>query len=264
MGNLAFNVDGVGFPVAFADSSQESFPPSLINDGQQGTFWVSEGTEPGEGPTPENPTHVGVDLGESHPVGEVTKVPRTQGSTVWGPRAYTVEVSTDGQTWTGVAAESETEPAPTAPATSEFEAIEARYVRLRVTEAWGGFTDPAPNVQLAELEVRGAPVLALSAKPRKRKARAGGKARFKAILANSGNAAASGIEVCAKVPKRLAKVKGRRCAAAEGLDPGAKLRSRLKLEPTRRARGKRVTVRFKATAAEAAPAKARAVLKVKR
>jgi BNR repeat-containing family member/F5/8 type C domain len=147
--NLALNRTGTGFPAAFADDAQPSFPPSLANDGNLSTFWVSAGTQAGQGPTPEHPVHVGVDLGEPKRIGEVTMIPRPG----FGPRAYTVEVSDDGQAWTQVAAEPD---APNDAVTSEFAAVTARHVRLRMTAGWDRIQPPR-NVQVAELEVRAPP-----------------------------------------------------------------------------------------------------------
>jgi hypothetical protein len=133
---------------AFADDSQPAFPPSLLTDGDRDSFWVSAGTAAGQGPSPEHPVHAGVDLGESRRVSGITMIPRTG----YGPRAYTVEVSEDGQAWTEAAA------VPAAPndwvVTELATPVTARHVRLRITDGWDSVRPPR-NVQVAELEVRG-------------------------------------------------------------------------------------------------------------
>jgi hypothetical protein len=145
-GNLALNRAGSGFPAAFADSHQAAFPPALANDGNIGTFWVSGGTQAGQGPTPANPVHAGVDLGAPKRFDTVTMIPRP----AFGPRAYTIEVSDDGAGWTEVAA---VPAAPDDAVTTSFAPVTARHVRLRMTAAWDRIQPPR-NVQIAELEVR--------------------------------------------------------------------------------------------------------------
>jgi hypothetical protein len=144
--NLALNRTGSGFPAAFADDHQAAFPPALLNDGNVGTFWVSAGTQAGQGPSPEHPIHAGVDLGAAKRIGEVTMIPRP----AFGPTAYTVEVSGDGATWTEVAA---VPAAPNDVVTTRFAPVTARHVRLRMTGAWDRIQPPR-NVQVAELELR--------------------------------------------------------------------------------------------------------------
>jgi hypothetical protein len=144
--NLALNRSGTGFPAAFADDHQTAFPPALANDGNLGTFWVSAGTQAGQGPTPEHPIHVGVDLGAPKRFGAVTMIPRPG----FGPSAYTVEVSQDGESWAQVAAEPA---AANDTVTSTFAPQTARLVRLRMTGGWDRIQPPR-NVQVVELEVR--------------------------------------------------------------------------------------------------------------
>ena len=144
--NLALNRSGTGHPAAFADDHQAAFPAALANDGNLGTFWVSAGTQAGQGPSPDHPIHVGVDLGAPARVGEVTMIPRPG----FGPSAYTVEVSRDGETWTQVA---EVPAAPNDSATTRFAPVTARHVRLRTTGGWDR-VQPPRNVQVAELELR--------------------------------------------------------------------------------------------------------------
>jgi putative BNR repeat neuraminidase/F5/8 type C domain-containing protein len=146
VGNLALNRTGTGFPAAFADDHQPAFPPALANDGNLSTFWVSAGTQAGQGPTPEHPVHAGVDLGEPMSFDEVTMIPRP----AFGPRAYTVEVTADGASWTQVASVPD---APDGEVTSSFAPVTARHVRLRMTAGWDRIQPPR-NVQIAELEVR--------------------------------------------------------------------------------------------------------------
>jgi len=146
-GDLALNGLGTAWPAISASSTQGPYLPTLANDGNPATFWVAEGTKSGEGPSPEKPAYLTVDHGAPVRIAAVTMVPRVN----YGPRAYAVEVSTDGQAWTEVAA---VPAAPNGPSTSTFaEPVTARYLRLKITDSWDA-TRPPRNVQVAELEER--------------------------------------------------------------------------------------------------------------
>jgi hypothetical protein len=145
--DLALNGLGAAWPAISASSSQATQPPTLANDGSAGTFWVAAGTKSGEGPSPEKAAYLTVDHGVPVTIAAVTMVPRVN----YGPKAYAVEVSTDGQTWTEVAS---VPAAPNGPSTTTFaEPVTARYLRLKITDSWDG-TRPPRNVQVAELEER--------------------------------------------------------------------------------------------------------------
>jgi hypothetical protein len=90
--------------------------------------------------------HAGVDLGAPRSFDSVTMIPRPG----FGPRAYTIEVSGDGQSWTEVAA---VPSAANDTVTTRFPAVTARHVRLRMTGGWDRIQPPR-NVQIVELEVR--------------------------------------------------------------------------------------------------------------
>jgi F5/8 type C domain len=231
--NLALNRDGEGFPQAFADSNQAAFPPSLANDGNLNTFWVSAGTQAGQGPSPENPIHLGVDVGRSHRLGEVTMIPRVH----FGPRAYTIEASSDGESWTEVAA---VPAAPNASVSTGFETVAARYVRLRITNAYDS-VQPPRNVQVAELEVRAGPVppapaLDSSVTPRRRAVKVGKPARFRFTVANAGDDPARGLRLCIAAPKRKVRVLGAPCCGAPSLAAGASMTATFTLKPRPSAR----------------------------
>ena len=157
--NLALNRSGIGLPEAYAH--QGGFPPSqsgrepkFVNDGDVDTFWVSGPDNPvaGNGPSEEIPVYLGVDLGELHPLGATRMVPRPS----FGPTNYTVEVSDedvpweDAEDWTEVASVTG---APNGPLTTEFEAVEARHLRLRITGSRDSAGQPPRNTQVAELLV---------------------------------------------------------------------------------------------------------------
>jgi len=259
--NLARNPDGVGVPEMFADSSQALYPPALANDGDLDTFWVSAGTSAGQGPSPSNPVHLGVDLGESHPLGEVTVAPRINFA---GPRSYAVEVSADGESWNQVA---DVVDSPNVELTTKFPTTQARYLRLRITDSWDA-VQPPRNVQVAELMVRARDdseaALQLRVKPKRLKAKPGRLAKFRTTTSNTGDAAAAKVRVCVKVPKRMVKLKGAACRVTKSLAAGKATSTAFKLKPKRRARGKKIKVVFKATSPSAQAAKATATLKVRK
>lgn len=154
--DLARNTTGEGFPLAFASSTQGGpYAPSAANDGDPGTFWVSGGLRPGDGPTSEAPEFVGVDLSGVTRFTQVAMTPRVRpdGGGPTGPIDYTVEVSDDGQTWTRVG---EVVGAPAnRTITTSFPAVRAERVRLLVTASSAGSAGGlAPNTQVASLEVR--------------------------------------------------------------------------------------------------------------
>lgn len=259
--NLALNREGEGFPEAFADSNQPAFPPALSNDGNLNTFWVSSGTQAGQGPSPESPIHLGVDLGQTHPLAEVTMIPRVN----FGPRVYTIEVSSDEESWTEVAA---VPAAPNASVTTGFETIAARYVRLRITDAYDS-VQPPRNAQVAELEVRAGQLLAEpdlrpSVRPRRTSARVGRPVRFRFKVANAGDAAASAMRLCVVVPRRKLGVIGPACDRSPTLGIGDSLDSDFRLRPKRAARGRTVKARFVVSAANAGPDAVTATLRVRR
>ena len=145
--DLALNGLGAAWPAISASSSESAQRPTLANDGSASTFWVAAGTKTGEGPTPEKPAYLTVDHGAPVTIAAVTMVPRVN----YGPKAYAVEISADGQAWREVAA---VPAAPNGPSTSTFaEPVAARYLRLKVTDSWDRVRPPR-NVQVVELEER--------------------------------------------------------------------------------------------------------------
>jgi hypothetical protein len=144
--DLARNDVGAPFPAPFASSNQPAYPAWLAFDGNASTFWVSWGTVAGQGPSATAPEYVGVDLGAPTLIGSVTVVPRVN----YGPKAYTIEISGDGTTWTQVAA---VPSPPNGTVKTTLAPVAARLVRLRITDGYDK-TRPPRNVQVSSLEVR--------------------------------------------------------------------------------------------------------------
>lgn len=120
-----------------ATSSQSSYPPSYANDDVTDTFWVSQDR-------PEVTTqYLTCNLGASYTVNEVWICPRAN----YGPKDTTVEVSTNGTSFTPVAG-------PTALANGDgpyiftFGAVSATHVRLKVTTSYS-----SQNTQVREFKI---------------------------------------------------------------------------------------------------------------
>jgi hypothetical protein len=146
--DAALNTSGSPYPRAWSSTAQDKNPVSWVNDGDPSTFWVSGGAVPGQGPTADRPEFLGVELAEPTEIGAIA----TNGRGNWSPRRFDVQVSLDGRTWSTVA----TVESPKNGRLTSFAPVEARYVRLRITEAWTPET-PSSNTQVAEFRVHAAP-----------------------------------------------------------------------------------------------------------
>lgn len=109
----------------------------------------------------------------------------------------------------------------------------------------------------------GAPDLEVRVSSKKRKLEAGEKAKFAVEVTNAGTAAANGVTVCIKAPKKAkGEVKANACTELGELAAGASDDAKLKAKTTAEARGRyRLTLTASAVGAENATAKAK--LKVK-
>lgn len=143
------------FPHAYASSFQPGQEPYRAFDGVTDTWWVSIGTEAGQGPSTTNPEWIAVDFGAPVEVGWVKITPRGQR----GPVDYELQVlESDGTTWDAV------ETVTDAPDTALEHEIDpprlTEQVRVYVTRSRdpGGPTcdDPCDprNVQIDYIEVR--------------------------------------------------------------------------------------------------------------
>ncbi len=106
--------------------------------------------------------------------------------------------------------------------------------------------------------------LSLDVMPRRASVKAGKRKTFRARVGNTGDAPATDVRLCAEAPKRKAKVTGRKCFRYPTLADPYTETARFKVKAKRRAAGKKVSLRFVATAANADRQTARATLKVKR
>ena len=145
--DAALNHSGSPYPRVWSSTAQDKNPASWVNDGDSSTFWVSGGAVPGQGPTAERPEFLGVELAEQTDVTAVA----TGGRGNWSPRRFDVQVSLDGQTWSTVA----TVESPKNGTVTSFDPVAARFIRLRITEAWSPAL-PASNTQVAVFRVQAA------------------------------------------------------------------------------------------------------------
>ncbi len=132
-----------------ASSSQEDYPPEKAFDSDSETFWVSNGTEPGEGPSKEKPEWLQFDFSEPIAVSEIIIQPRPD----YGPREGEVQVSDDGNTFKSIKKFTGTQKDPT---TVKFNAVRGRAFRVVVFNSFDPRNAQSPrNVQVAEVKLNG-------------------------------------------------------------------------------------------------------------
>jgi hypothetical protein len=128
-------------PIATASSHQPPYPPSYAVDGDEGTFWVSSGTDPGQAPTRDHPEWLRLDYGRPHTAHSLTLRPHRP----YGPKEFELQVSDDGQAWTALKTVSVPEQDETKVSFAEHT---ARYWRLWITASW-----TSQNAQIVELVI---------------------------------------------------------------------------------------------------------------
>lgn len=102
----------------------------------------------------------------------------------------------------------------------------------------------------------------LKIKPKNKAVKRGKKVVFKVKVKNAGNAAATGVKVCVKAPKKLVKVK--KCAKVGKLAAGKARTVKFKVKVKKKARkGKKAVLKFKATAKGVKAKNGKAKVKVK-
>jgi plastocyanin len=235
----------------------------------------SAGTEVTDGPVPAGGDPVSASFDEPGSWTFVCKVHSFVSEGAWEGMVGTADVAEGGGGASGVDV-TEYSVDGGAPVVSENDGGDDPFLTEFTVSGEGehvveyGSTDNAGNVEETqsvefeiEGEVGGAPELRLSVKPKRKTVKPGKRARFTATARNIGDAEASKVRVCAKAPKSKAKVVGKACATAAGLDAGARFAPKFTLKPTRKARGKKVKVVFTATG-DGLKTRSTATLKVKR
>ena len=107
------------------------------------------------------------------------------------------------------------------------------------------------------------PKLYLGLKRKRARGKAGKVTAFTPVIRNTGDALMQDAMVCAKARKRLVKVTNGRCASYAGLDEGESRQPKFTFKPTKRARGKKVTIKFIASATGLPSKTKRATIKVR-
>ncbi|MFC1414751.1 NPCBM/NEW2 domain-containing protein [Streptacidiphilus sp. N1-12] len=123
---------------ATASSANDGYPASNAVDGQVTTLWHSQ-FSPVHDPLPISFT---VDLKSVQTVTGLSYQPRLDGNITGTVTGYTVEVSTDGTTFTPAAAAG-TWPEDALLKSVQIAPVQARYVRLTATAAAGGYASAA-------------------------------------------------------------------------------------------------------------------------
>ena len=132
-----------------ASSAQANHPVALVADSEAESFWVSESTKPGEGPTVAKPQWIAAEFANPVSVSQVT----VAGRPGYGPRECEVRVSADGKAFRAVKAFTAKESGETA---ATFDPVEARVVRLVIKGAYDPrFPDTPRNVQIAGFKLSG-------------------------------------------------------------------------------------------------------------
>ena len=146
---LAFPVKAAtSAPIISASSSHARYPVGNAADGDGGSFWVSNGEKPNEGPSKNKPEWLRVDLGESRMVKQVVIQPRPG----YGPREAEFQISSDGSTFTNLKTLAMDKDQPM---TIELPNQPLRSWRLWITSTW---SPESENVQLCELILDGQPI----------------------------------------------------------------------------------------------------------
>ncbi len=132
-----------------AHSQQSEHPVSLLFDGDPATFWVSEGMEPGMGPSRDRPVSVLVEFAEPVRIDRIKVRPRSG----YGPKRCELQVSDDGEEFRTVRSFTVDERQSIG---IGFETVSGRVFRLEIFGAFDPRFPEAPrNVQIAELRLSG-------------------------------------------------------------------------------------------------------------
>ena len=135
--------------VVSASSAQPNQDARLTVDGNITTFWVSSGTESGQGPTPENPQWLQLEYADAVAPEALSLTPRDN----YGPRECELQASDDGKSFRTV----QSFTARSAGETKvSFPAAKGRVFRLVITGAFDPKYPQSPrNAQVAEIRLLG-------------------------------------------------------------------------------------------------------------
>lgn len=129
---------------ASASSEKGTFQAWHAFDGDPSTFWVSNGTQPGDGPTPAHPETLTQQFKQPRTISKVSVTPQGRE----GPRLFTIEALVNG-TWTQLA---QAEQPQDSAQTYQVTPVNADGIRIVITAAYDPAFPSAPrNVHVAEL-----------------------------------------------------------------------------------------------------------------
>ncbi len=138
----------VAMPVKVtATSAQPKQDATLAFDKNAATFWVSSGTQPGEGPSSDKPEGLQFDFGDAQTISGV----KITGRQNYSPKSGDIQVSTDGKNYRTVKEFSLQDGITNA---VNFAETKATSVRVMFYSAYdkGAATDPR-NVQVSEVSI---------------------------------------------------------------------------------------------------------------
>lgn len=133
-----------------ASSAQPSHPVDFLIDGNPDSFWVSEGAEPGKGPTPQRPEWIEFAFGSPVTIDRLVLLPRPG----YGPHACRFLVSEDGREFRTAAEFTVRNQGEDV--TIAIEPVQGWAFRLLILGAYdrGELSNPR-NVQIRELRLAG-------------------------------------------------------------------------------------------------------------
>jgi hypothetical protein len=132
-----------------ADSKQAAHPVELLADGDPTTFWVSEGDQPGAGPSCERPVAVHIEFADPVRIDRLRIQPRPG----YGPQECDFQVAGANDNFRTLAAITVDEEQCTG---VDFDAVQGRAFRLLISSAFDPrFPQQPRNVQIAELTLGG-------------------------------------------------------------------------------------------------------------
>lgn len=132
-----------------ASSAQTKYPVDRVVDGDAATYWVSEGSKPGDGPTSTAPQWIQFGFNQATVVNKVF----ISGRQNYGPREGEIQVSGDGKSFRSIKSFTSS---GARDMTVIFPSTTVRYLRVVVLRAFDQYYPDAPrNVQISEMHVYG-------------------------------------------------------------------------------------------------------------
>ncbi len=127
-------------------------------------------------------------------------------------------------------------------------------------------TDAAGNVEDTKSVAFGIgePRLKVAVKPKRKAVKPGKRVAFRVAVRNRGEVSTAKLRVCAKAPKRFAKVGGKACRNVKPVPAGKARNVRFQVKVKPKAKGKKVNLKFVANGQGVTKQQVKAQLKVKR